>query len=132
MWPSQSPAAHVADLAAVPDEARSYYVPAETGGFVLRDILDHLASVHTPESLKPVYQIRQYSHRRTAFLKRHLVPAEHERRLPRYPQRVEEYRAREDADTLHADVLYSPAGDLYEEFQEQWAAHREGVDSRAG
>lgn len=120
MWPSDSPPLHVAELSTVPEEARPYYEPAASGGFVLRDMLDHVSSVHTPECLKRVYQIRQYSHRRTSFLKRELLTGEQLALLPSYPDRLEDYRRRPEADALHTDLLYTPQGDLYEEFHALW------------
>jgi hypothetical protein len=122
MWPSESPPLHVADLSEVPEEARPYYQSAASGGFVLRDMLDHVSSVHTPECLKRVYQIRQYSHRRTAFLKRELLSPGELALLPSYPDRLEDYRRRPEADQLHTDLLYTPQGDLYEEFHALWRA----------
>jgi hypothetical protein len=121
MWPSASPPAAVTDLDEVPSEARAYYEQAEGGGFVLRDILDHVTSVHTPDCLKPAYQIRQYSHRRASFLKRELVPAEWQGRLPRYPRTLAAYRAGPRSDALHADLLYAPSGVLWDEFREGWS-----------
>lgn len=121
MWPSSTPPAAVSALEEVPAEARPYYEPAPGGGFVLRDILDHVASVHTPDCLKPVYQIRQYSHRRASFLKRDLVPDGWRERLPRYPDTISTYRAGPRSDALHADLLYAPSGELWDEFRERWS-----------
>ncbi len=121
-WPAGVPPVFVLDPADVPEEARPYYETMLDGGFVLRDILDHVTSVHTPDCLKPVYQIRQYSHRRASFLKRDLLPAADLDRLPRYPGTLAEYRRSERSDALHADLLYAPSGELWEEFTALWAA----------
>ncbi len=121
-WPVESPPALVTRLDDVPEGARPYYEPAPEGGWILRDMLDHIMSVHTPDCLKPVYQIRQYSHRRASFLKRHLVPEPARARLALYPERLADYQASGRADALHADLLYDPAGRLYDEFRDHWLA----------
>jgi hypothetical protein len=120
MWPQTCPPCWVADLAEVPPEARPYYQPAQTTGWILRDILDHIMSVNAPTLLRPVYQIRQFSHRRASFLKRALVPAIDRAFLPLYPERLEDYRQYNDADALHTDLLYGPSGMMYPEFRPLW------------
>jgi hypothetical protein len=120
MWPTECPRCYVADPLEVPPETRPYYQAGRDGGWILRDILDHLMSVNTPVPLRPVYEIRQYSHRRASFLKRHLVPADSQPQLPLYPEGLEDYLGQDDADPLHADLLYRPKGTLYPEFWHFW------------
>jgi hypothetical protein len=74
MSPIDCPPCYVVDRVEVPQEARPYCQSRSGGGWILRDILDHLMSVNTPVRLRPVYEIRQYSHRRASVLKRNLVP----------------------------------------------------------
>jgi hypothetical protein len=119
-WPQESPSCWIADTSMVSLEISTYYEPSRRGGFVLRDMLDHITSVKTPVALRAVYEIRQFSHRRASFLKRHLVPLEERDKLPRYPARLEVYRLDPAADALHADLLYDPAGALIAEFHDLW------------
>jgi hypothetical protein len=120
MWPVDCPPCYVADPAELPPETRPYYQAGSGSGWILRDILDHLMSVNTPVQLRPVYEIRQYSHRRASFLKRNLVPDDSLPRLPLYPERLEDYRSQDAADALHSDLLYSPSGVIYPEFRQYW------------
>ena len=69
MWPDTVPGS-VAEPTEVPAACRPYYVQNAAGRWVLDDLLGHIKSVQTPQELVPVYQIRQYSHRRAAFLRR--------------------------------------------------------------
>ena len=88
MWPVDCPPCYVADPAELPPETRPYYQAGSGSGWILRDILDHLMSVNTPVQLRPVYEIRQYSHRRASFLKRNLVPDDSLPRLPALSRKV--------------------------------------------
>jgi hypothetical protein len=119
-WPHDCPPCWIAEIGAVPSETHAYYEPSPRGGFVLRDMLDHITSVKTPVVLRPVYEIRQFSHRRASFLKRHLVPLAVRASLPHYPARLEAYKMWPTADALHADLLYDPSGALIAEFQDLW------------
>jgi len=119
-WPQDCPPCWIADIGTASLETQSYYEPAGLGGFVLRDMLDHITSVRTPVALRPVYEIRQFSHRRASFLKRHLVPLAAREKLPRYPARLGAYKMNPAADALHADLLYDPSGALMAEFQDLW------------
>jgi hypothetical protein len=120
MWPTDCPPCHVTDLVEVLPETRPYYQAGRGRGWVLRDILDHLMSVNTPLQLRPVYEIRQYSHRRASSLKHHLVPDNSRPQLPFYYERLADYRGQIDAAALHTDLLYSPEGILYPEFRHFW------------
>ncbi len=120
MWPKGSPPCSVQDLVSVPEECRPYFVPSGNGLWVLEDVLGHIKSVQTPQALVPVYQIRQYSHRRAAFLRRDLLAPDDLAHLPRYPQEREEYQTWPNADSVHLDLLYDASGRLYEEYKELW------------
>jgi hypothetical protein len=109
----------MSEVSALPVRDRAFYEPSASGGFVLRDILNHLMSVDTPLALRPLYEIRQFSHRRASFLKRELIPEPIRTFYPSYPLRLNEYRHREEADALHGDLLYLN-GTLCPEFRHLW------------
>lgn len=122
MWPEVSPPCSIQDPASVPEPCRPYYVSNGSGRWVLEDVLGHIRSVQTPSQLVPVYRIRQYSHRRAAFLKRDQLSPEELAHLPRYPRKREDYQAWPNADSVRWDLLYDPSGQLYEEFHALWGA----------
>ena len=122
MWPEASPPVSVSDPASVPEECRPYYVANGEGRWVLEDLLGHIKSVQTPAPLVPVYQIRQYSHRRAAFLRRELLAPSELAHLPHYPSRRDEYEKWPNADSVHYDLLYDPSGRLYDEFKPLWGS----------
>lgn len=119
MWPDTVPSS-VPDPTEVPAACRPYYVQNAAGRWVLDDLLGHIKSVQTPQELVPVYQIRQYSHRRAAFLRRDLLPPAELAQLPRYPATRDAYERRPDADNLRAELLYDVPGRMHAEFQELW------------
>ena len=74
MWHEIAPSCSAEEWAELPGPRQAYYVPNAQGRWVLDDLLGHIKSVQTPQTLLPAYQIRQYSHRRAAFLKREQLP----------------------------------------------------------
>lgn len=120
MWPAGSPPCSILDPTSVPEQCRPYYVLNGGGRWILEDVLGHIKSVQTPPPLVSVYRIRQYSHRRAAFLRRDLLTPEELAHLPRYPHERENYRTWPNADSVHWDLLYDPSGRLYEEFWPLW------------
>jgi hypothetical protein len=122
MWPAGSPPCSVLDPVSVPEPCRAYYVANGRGRWILDDVLGHIRSVQTPPPLVPVYQIRQYSHRRAAFLRRDLLVLDELAHLPRYPQSRDEYQRWPNADAVRGDLLYDAAGRLYDEYGPLWGS----------
>ncbi len=120
MWPADVPPCTVDELSTLPAECRPFYVRAPGGCWMLDDVLGHIKSVQTPSALLPVYRIRQYSHRRAAFLRRELARPEDLALLPRYPATREAYELWPDADSLRKELLYDVPGRLHAEFRALW------------
>lgn len=119
MWPETVPCS-VADPTEIPEACHPYYVRNAAGRWVLDDLLGHIKSVQTPPVLVPVYQIRQYSHRRAAFLRRDLLPPAELAHLPHYPDTRDAYERRPDADNLRAELLYDVPGRMHPELRKLW------------
>ena len=122
MWHEIAPSCSAEEWAELPGPRQAYYVPNAQGRWVLDDLLGHIKSVQTPQELLPAYQIRQYSHRRAAFLKREQLPPDELAHQPRYPGTRAEYERWPNADSLRAELLYDMAGRLQAEFQEFWGS----------
>lgn len=122
MWQEIAPSCSTEEWEALPEPVRAYYVRNAQGLWVLDDLLGHIKSVQTPQALLPAYQIRQYSHRRAAFLKREQLPSDELAHQPRYPGTRAEYARWPTADSLRAELLYDMAGRLQAEFRELWGS----------